>query len=130
MIEVVTVSLVQNSSKPATPGVGSVKGSSWGFQLASFSFLAYRSLLCSRALISVGMLSCSALLSLDSSRDIVSESQISPSLSLPSVVVVLPRGSHRLEATPAVSPYPDGDSKDLLLDPSEEVRCRSRESQD
>ena len=114
-------------TRPSQPLLVLGQLSSWGFQLASFSFLAYRSLLCSRALISVGMLSCSALLSLDSSRDIVSESQISPSLSLPSVVVVLPRGSHRLEAAPAVPSYLDGDSKDLLLDPSEEVRCWSTE---
>ncbi|TFK85831.1 hypothetical protein K466DRAFT_664216 [Polyporus arcularius HHB13444] len=46
------------------------------------------------------MLSCSALTSLDSSRDIVVESQITLSPSLPRVNMVLPRSPPRLEPSP------------------------------
>ncbi|KAI0688649.1 hypothetical protein C8T65DRAFT_674187 [Cerioporus squamosus] len=58
------------------------------------------------------MLSCSALLSLDSSRDIVIESQLSPSASLPRVAVALPRSPLRLELSPS--------SSSQLCSPSEE----------
>ncbi len=84
---------------------------------ACSGLLASCSLLCCRARI---MLSCSALISLDSSRDIVSESQISPSPSLPRIIIIaLPRNPPRLER----SPRPDESSDSQPPgSPIEEVR--------
>ncbi|RPD62179.1 hypothetical protein L226DRAFT_535543 [Lentinus tigrinus ALCF2SS1-7] len=65
------------------------------------------------------MLSCSALPSLDSSRDIVSQSQIVPSPSLPRVVVALPRNPPRLEPSPTCSLNPDESSGSQSSSPEE-----------